>query len=706
MTAKMLTPVDGNFDEMESVLTVMLSPYHTCMFHPPGIDTPTAEYPITPSVHELTPDRLRSMYRTILLPRLIEEKMLILLRQGKLSKWFSGIGQEAVAAGVVSALEPDDYVLPMHRNLGVFTGRDLDLPTLFRQLLGKAGGYTGGRDRTFHFGVLRHHVVGMISHLGAMMPVADGLALAAQLKGTRQVVATFVGDGATSEGDFHEAANLAAVWNLPVIIVVENNHYGLSTPTTEQYACTDLAERAVGYGMSGAVVDGNDYLAVYEAVRAAADRARRGDGPSLLEFKTFRMRGHEEASGTAYVPRELFDEWGKKDPVLRFEGFLIEQGLFTSESARAVRAELKQQIDALVEDALAAPEPDSTPERELADVYEPSAVSKTPELPREGPERRYVDAISDGLREAMRRNDRVVLMGQDVAEYGGVFKVTEGFVEEFGKARVRNTPIVESAAVGAALGLALEGFRPIVEMQFGDFITCAFNQIVNNVAKTKYRWAEPVPMMIRAPIGGGTGAGPFHSQNVEAWFTHVAGLKVVAPATPYDAKGLLLAALEDGNPVLYLEHKLLYRSARGPVPDGYYMIPIGRARVARAGRHLTIVTYGVGVVWALDAAEHLATDGHELEVVDLRSLLPWDRETVFESVRRTNRVLVLHEAPLTGGFGGELASTIGEEMFDDLDAPVMRLGGLDIPVPFSKALEDIYMPKRRLVETIEKLLEY
>jgi 2-oxoisovalerate dehydrogenase E1 component len=676
------------------------------MFRSPGSDTPTAEYPITPSAHDLTPDRLRSMYRTILLPRLIEEKMPILLRQGKLSKWFSGIGQEAVSAGVVEALEADDYILPMHRNLGVFTGRGLSLSTLFRQLLGKAGGYTGGRERSFHFGVLPHHVVGMISHLAAMMPVADGLALAAQLKGTRQVVATFVGDGATSEGDFHEAANLAGVWNLPVIIVVENNHYGLSTPTSEQYACTDLAERAVGYGMYGAVVDGNDYLAVYEAVRAAADRARRGDGPSLLEFKTFRMRGHEEASGMAYVPRELFDEWGKKDPVLRFEGFLIEQSLFTSESARDIRAELKQHIDALVEDALAAPEPDSTPERELADVYVPSAVSNASEPPREGPERRYVDAISDGLRDAMRRNDRVVLMGQDVAEYGGVFKVTEGFVKEFGKARVRNTPIVESAAVGAALGLSLEGFRPIVEMQFGDFITCAFNQVVNNVAKTKYRWNEPVPMLIRAPIGGGTGAGPFHSQNVEAWFTHVAGLKVVAPATPYDAKGLLLAALEDGNPVLYLEHKLLYRSAKGPVPEGYYTIPIGRARVARAGRDATIVTYGVGVVWALEVAERLATDGHELEVVDLRSLLPWDREAVFESVRRTSRVLVLHEAPLTGGFGGELASTIGEEMFDDLDAPVMRLGGLDIPVPFSKALEEIYMPKRRLIETIEKLLKY
>ena len=720
----MLTPVEGSFDWTARVVT--RGKYHKSMTRSSS-DAPVAEHALTPSVHELTPDQLRDMYRTILLPRLVEEKMLILLRQGKLSKWFSGIGQEAIAAGVVTALNAGDYILPMHRNLGVFTGRGLDLLTLVRQLLGKDGGFTRGRDRTFHFGVLRHHIVGMISHLGAMLPVADGLALAAQLKGTTQVVAAFIGDGATSEGDFHEAANLAAVWNLPVIIVIENNYYGLSTPISEQYACADLADRAPGYGMHGAIVDGNDYLAVYEAIRAAADRARRGDGPSLLEFKTFRMRGHEEASGTAYVPKELFDEWSRRDPVLRFEGFLIEQGLYTPESAKVLRAELKHEIDVLVDAALATPDPDSTAERELADVYavRPSTPKFQLPTPRENgperspvvagvadadaqvaPERRYVDAISDGLREAMRRNDRVILLGQDIAEYGGVFKITEGFVEEFGKARVRNTPIVESAAIGAALGLALEGFTPMVEMQFGDFITCGFNQIVNNVAKTKYRWGDAVPMVIRAPIGGGTGAGPFHSQNVEAWFTHVAGLKVVEPATPVDAKGLLLAAFEDGNPILYLEHKLLYRSAKGAVPEGHYIVPIGRARVAREGRDATIVTYGVGVPWALDAATQLAKEGREIEVIDLRSLLPWDREMVFASVKKTSKALVLHEAPVTGGFGGELAAAIGEELFEWLDAPVMRLGGLDIPIPFSKALEEIYMPKRRLLASLQGLLAY
>jgi 2-oxoisovalerate dehydrogenase E1 component len=654
-------------------------------------------------------ERLRELYRALLLPRLIEEKALLLLRQGRLSKWFSGMGQEAIAVGVTAALRDDDWILPMHRNLGVFTGRGLDLGRLFRQLFGKDGGFTRGRDRTFHFGVLDKHLVGMISHLGAMLPVADGLALASQLAGTRRVAAAFTGDGATSEGDFHEALNLAAVWKLPVLFLIENNQYGLSTPVSEQYACKDLADRAAGYGMPGAVVDGNDLLAVYRAVEEAAARARRGGGPALLEFKTFRMRGHEEASGTAYVPRQLFEEWAQKDPVVRFERLLQDRGVLSPAERDAVRAELKPRIDALVDEAIAAPDPVSTAERELADVYAPrpvAAAEPPPEVLAAAPERRYVDAVSEGLREGMRANPKVLLLGQDVAEYGGVFKVTEGFVEEFGKARVRNTPIIESGALGAALGLALEGFVPVVEMQFGDFITCGFNQIVNNLAKTHYRWGAPVPVVVRAPVGGGVGAGPFHSQDVEAWFTHVAGLKVVAPATPFDAKGLLLAALEDGNPVLYLEHKLLYRSAKGPVPSAHYTVPIGRAHLAREGQDATIVTYGVGLVWALDAAERLEAEGRRLEVLDLRTLLPWDRDAVLRSARKTGRVLVLHEAPLTGGFGAEVAATVGSEAFEWLDAPVARVGGLDMPVPFSRALEEVSSARPRLLGALRDLLAY
>jgi 2-oxoisovalerate dehydrogenase E1 component len=654
---------------------------------------------------DLSPQALLDLYRALLLPRLIEEKMLVLLRQGKLSKWFSGIGQEAIAVGVTAALREDDWILPMHRNLGVFTGRGVDLPRLFRQLLGKEGGLTKGRDRTFHFGILEHRIVGMISHLAAMLPVADGLALAGALRGEKRVAATFTGDGSTSEGDFHEAVNLAAVWKLPVLFVIENNQYGLSTPVAEQYACARLSDRAVGYGIAGETVDGNDLLAVLAAVSRAAERARAGEGPTLLEFLTFRMRGHEEASGTAYVPKHLFEEWKVKDPIARFEAVLRERGVLDEGSAAAMRTDVKARIDALADDALGVADPGSTPEAELQDVYAPSLVrERAPEG--EETEIRYIDAIRDGLAEALRQDPRVVLLGQDIAEYGGVFKATQGLVEEFGRARVRNTPIIESGALGAALGLALDGFVPMVEMQFGDFVTCGFNQIVNNLAKTHYRWGARVPVVVRLPIGGGTGAGPFHSQNVEAWFTHVAGLKVVAPATPRDAKGLLLAAFQDGNPVLYLEHKQLYRSARGKVPAGSYTVPLGKAAVVQEGDDATVVTYGVGVRWALEAAARLAEEGFSLEVVDLRTLLPWDRDTVLASVRKTAKVLVLHEAPLTGGFGGEIAATLARECFHELDAPIERLGALDTPVPFSKALEEIFSPRARLLPALQALLAF
>ena len=650
---------------------------------------------------------LEALYQALVLPRIIEEKMLVLLRQGRLSKWFSGIGQEAIAVGVVTALRPDDYLLPLHRNLGVFTTRGLELTRLFRQLFGRDGGFTKGRDRTFHFGDLEHHLVGMISHLGAMLPVADGLALAARLQGRTQVVAAFVGDGGTSEGDFHEALNLAAVWKLPVLFVVENNQWGLSTPVSQQYACRDLADRAAGYGMAGAVVDGNDLLAVRAAVSAAAERGRSGQGPSLLEFKTFRMRGHEEASGTAYVPPEALRAWAARDPIQRFETVLTERGVLPAPQRTALRDRLKAIVDQAAEAALAAPEPDSTADKEAADVFAPSGLTLV-EPPAGAPvqEMRYVDAIRDGLRLALQRHPRALLIGQDIAEYGGVFKVTEGLLAEFGPSRVLNTPIIESGALGAALGLALEGFVPMVEMQFGDFITCGFNQIVNNLAKNHYRWGARAGVVIRAPIGGGTGAGPFHSQNVEAWFAHVAGIKIVAPATPHDAKGLLLSAFEDGNPVLFLEHKFLYRSVKGPVPTGHYTLPLGQARIARPGRDATVVTYGVGVHWALEAASALAAEGREVEVLDLRTLVPWDVEAAVASLRRTGRVLVLHEAPLTAGFGAEIAAVLGGDGFLWLDAPVARLGGLDIPVPFSRALEEIYSPRTRVLSALRDLLRY
>jgi 2-oxoisovalerate dehydrogenase E1 component len=662
----------------------------------------------------LATDRALALYRALLLSRVIEEKMLNLLRRGQLSKWFSGIGQEAVSVGVVSALRPDDWILPVHRNLAVFTGRGLDLAVLFRQVLGRAGGYTGGRDRTFHFGVLDHHLVGMISHLGAMTPVADGLALAARLRGEDRVAAVLVGDGATSEGDVHEAMNLAAVWKLGVLFVIENNHWGLSTPVAEQYACADLADRAAGYGMPGEIVDGNDVLAVADAVGRAAERARSGGGPTLLECKTFRMRGHEEASGNDYVPAEQLAAWVARDPIARFEARLDAHGTpgLGRDERDALRADMQADVDRLVTDALADPAPATTPVDEVARVYAPaSPLRRAPASPGAAPghepEGRYIDAVHDALRTALAADERVVLMGQDIAGYGGVFKATEGLAGEFGVERVRNTPIIESGAIGTALGLALDGFRPVVEMQFGDFVTCGFNQLVNNVATTRYRWGGRVPLVVRLPVGGGLGAGPFHSQNVEAWFCHVAGLKVVAPATPADAKGLLLAALDDGNPVLVLEHKRLYRSARGPVPPGHHVEPIGRARIVRAGRDATVVTYGAGVAWAVAAADALAAEAiAQVEVVDLRSLRPWDRDTVLDSVRRTSRALVLHEAPLTGGFGAEIAAVIGTEAFAWLDAPVSRVGGLDTPIPFAPPLEAVWSAESRLGPALRDLLAF
>jgi 2-oxoisovalerate dehydrogenase E1 component len=651
-------------------------------------------------------DELVGLARALYLPRAIEEKMLRLLRQGRLSKWFSGIGQEAIAVGVAHALRSDDFILPLHRNLGVFTTRGLDLDRLLRQLFARAGGYTEGRDRTFHFGALEHQIVGMISHLGAMLPVADGLALASQLRGEDRVVAVFSGDGGTSEGDFHEALNLAAVWRLPVLFVVENNGWGLSTPTAEQYACEHLADRGVGYGMPGVVADGNDVLAVVGVVREAAERARAGGGPTLLEFETYRMRGHEEASGTDYVPPEELAAWAGRDPLLRLEAALDERGLLPAGEREDLRLKLAADVDARVEAALAAPQPDSTIEREQAAVWAAPRPPRATPGTVESTEKRYLDAITDALAEAMAADPSVVLLGQDIAEYGGAFKVTVGLAAAFGTDRVRNTPIIESGALGCALGLALDGFRPVVEMQFGDFVSCGFNQIANNLATTYYRWGAPVPVVIRAPVGGGLGAGPFHSQNIEAYFANVPGLRIVAPATPADAKGLLLAALDDNNPVLYLEHKLLYRSAQGPVPSGWFTVPLGEARIARPGAGATVITYGVGVSWALEAAEVLAAEGPQVEVVDLRSLRPWDQATVLESVRRTGRALVLHEAPQTGGFGAEIAATVAGEAFADLDAPVLRLGALDTPVPHNRGLEDLHSPRERLVPALRRLLAY
>lgn len=662
-----------------------------------------------PNVQILTFDRknqsdetLLKLYESLIVPRRIEEKMLILLRQGRISKWFSGWGQEAISIGAVSALAEDEFILPMHRNLGIFTGRNIPLDRLFTQFQGKKSGFTKGRDRSFHFGSIEHHIVGMISHLGPQLAIADGIGLAHKLSEEKKVTLVFSGDGASSEGDFHEGLNVAAVWKLPVIFLVEHNGYGLSTPSEEQFAFKYFTEKGPGYGMEAVRVQGNNVLDVYNTILKLAEDIRQNPRPVLVEAITFRMRGHEEASGTKYVPRHLMEEWAQLDPVENYEAYLESIGVLDAATKENLNKKVKKAINDALEIAFAEEAITPNLDEELADIYAPFTQKV---IAPEGPstEKRFIDAISDGLRQSMEKYPNLILMGQDIGEYGGVFKITDGFKAQFGGHRVRNTPLCESAIIGAGLGLSIKGYKAMVEMQFADFVSVGFNQIVNNLAKIHYRWGQNADVVIRMPTGAGTAAGPFHSQSNEAWFFHTPGLKIVYPSNPQDAKGLLNAALEDPNPYLYFEHKLLYRSISGPVPDSYYTVEVGKGAWAKEGTQVSIITYGMGVHWAIKAVEEL---GISADILDLRTLLPWDQEAVAATVKKTGKVIFLHEDTLTGGIGAEICAWISEHCFRDLDAPVMREGSLDTPVPFAPSLEKQFLPTERFKVKLKELVEF
>ena len=645
----------------------------------------------------------QSLYFNMLKSRLIEEKMLILLRQGKISKWFSGIGQEAISVGVTMALNNDEYILPMHRNLGVFITREIPLHRLFCQWQGKANGFTKGRDRSFHFGTQDYKIIGMISHLGPQLGVADGIALSHILKNEAKLTAVFSGDGGTSEGDFHEALNVASVWKLPVLFCIENNGYGLSTPTNEQYNCESIADRGVGYGMESHVIEGNNVMEVFSKVDAIAKSVRKNPRPVLIEFITFRMRGHEEASGTKYVAQELLDTWAQKDPISNFEAYLLQENKITSAEIEDFKAAYITDVQDALQIAFDEPEIIPDMETELADVYKPfkyKAIEPTSNLET----KRLIDAVSEGLRQSMEVHSDLVIMGQDIAEYGGVFKITENFVELFGKARVRNTPICESAIVEAAMGLSIAGIKSVVEMQFADFVSSGFNPVVNYLAKSHYRWGQAADIVLRMPCGAGVAAGPFHSQTNEAWFTKTPGLKVVYPAFPYDAKGLLATAINDPNPVLFFEHKALYRSVRQEVPTDYFTLPFGVASLLREGSEVTIIAYGAAVHWALETLEkhpHISSD-----LIDLRSLQPLDFDSILTSVKKTNKAIILQEDSLFGSMASDISSLLMEHAFEFLDAPVKRVASLETPIPFASSLEQQYLAKRTFEHELIALLAY
>ncbi|MBN92766.1 MAG: dehydrogenase [Deltaproteobacteria bacterium] len=690
-------------------------------------------------MHEVQdPVLLEHLLRHLLTARAVEERCIRMVKQGIQPKFFSAWGNEATAVGTAAALDRDDVLVPMHRSLGAHLVRGHSLDEIFLQAFLKDDSHTRGRDTGLHLGAAGTNIIGMISPLGSMNTVAAGIAMAEQLMGQETVVLAYIGDGGTSTGVFHEAMNFIGVRQLPVVTVIENNQWAFGTPNELQFGCETLADRGPAYGMPSVRIDGTDVRAVYEATKEAVHRARAGQGPALIESLTMRMRGHAEHDDMAYVPDEMVDEWGQRDPVTQYLQWLRDGNHLPELDVDALRASIEQEVLEASDRARAASDPN--PASALTGVFHETADGKKPDrsnssvsvaptsevvgeraaetasrlgegrtvepIPTPGTEVSYIDAIRHCLHHHLQSDPRTVLLGQDIGLMGGAFRATRGLSEQFGPQRVVDTPISEGAIIGGCIGLAIRGLRPVAEMQFADFVCSTFNELVNNAGTFRYRIGVGVPMVVRLPSAGGIGAGPFHSLNPEAWFAHSPGLKVVVPSTVEDAWGLLNTAIDDEDPVLFLEQKYYYRRAKGPLPDPEHRVPLGCARKARAGKDATVVTWGVGLDRSLEAADSLAARGvGDVEVLDLRSIVPWDKEAISQSVRQTSRLLVVHEARNTCGFGSEIAAWAAEELFEWLDAPVRRVTGADVPTPSHKELEKVTTPQTPdVIAALEELL--
>ncbi|MGQ9732288.1 MAG: alpha-ketoacid dehydrogenase subunit alpha/beta [Candidatus Zipacnadales bacterium] len=657
----------------------------------------------------VNPGELRELYRQMVTIREFETELLRASRRGDLADaTHLCIGQEAIAVGAIAALRPEDFITSTHRGHGHCIAKGADVRRMMAELYGRASGYCRGRGGSMHIADFSLGICGANGIVGAGLPIANGIALAAKLKGTGQVCLSFFGEGAANQGAFHEALNLASIWRLPVVFICENNQYAVSMAANESMNIEHVADRAAAYGIPGRVVDGNDVLAVREATAAAVKRARRGEGPTLLECKTYRLTGHYAMDPDRYRPPDERKWWEKNnDPLQRARQLLLDSGLATAEELKAQQRSIRAAIRAAHRSARDE-EPYPPVAETCADLYTPQPPLPDSGPPPEGsPQRTFVEALGEAIAFEMERDERVLLIGEDVGKRGGAFQVSAGLLDRFGADRVRDTPISESAIVGCGVGAAMQGLRPLCEIMFSDFSTIAMDQIANQAAKMRYMFGGQVsvPLVIRMTSGcAGRARGAQHSQSLEAWFMHTPGLKVVYPSTPAEAKGLLIAAIRDEDPVIFLEHKGLLQEV-GPVPEGEYIIPLGQAAVKREGSDITFVTYARGVHIALEAARRLEKNAIQAEVIDLRTLVPLDKDTLLASVRKTGRVVVVTEDCQTAGAAAEIMAVIIEHAFNMLKEAPVRICGLDVPLPYSTPLEACALPNATtVVEAARQLL--